>query len=158
MRGPQEPAPATGPQNSTRNLATSGPDRDAEEPWCVRANTRGPPTVPESRWTTAREEERGRKNTDTHPETRGGERREAASEGAARRARATRRLLWNTITPRLEHIRRKLCGDPPQVDAARDRIDALLGTIADEHARLDAADSVDRGRAAGLADDVEEHD
>ena len=70
----------------------------------------------------------------------------------------TRRLLRNKITPRLERIRRKLADRPPGVEAVRDQIDALLGTIADEHARLDAADSVDRGRAAGLADDVEEHD
>ena len=71
---------------------------------------------------------------------------------------STRRLLRTTITPRLEHIRRKLGQDPPHVDAARERIDALLGTIADEHARLDAADKVDRGRAAGLVGDVEEHE
>lgn len=71
-----------------------------------------------------------------------------------------RRTASGVVSPnrKLEHIRRKIADRPPGVEAARDQIDALLGTIADEHARLDAADSVDRGRAAGLAGDVEKHD
>ena len=71
---------------------------------------------------------------------------------------ATRKLLASTITARLEDIRRMLRRDPPEIDGARERLDVLLGTIADEQARLDRMDIVDRERMADLANPFEEQD
>ena len=66
-----------------------------------------------------------------------------------------RRLLQTTVTPQLERIKWALAQEPPRLDIVRDRVDALLSTIADRHAQLDTLDSVDRERASTLPEGPE---
>ena len=69
-----------------------------------------------------------------------------------------RRLLGTTITPTLERIKLALTSEPPRLHLARNRLDAVLSTIADEHARLDAADRIDRDRISILPEGAEPQD
>ena len=53
-------------------------------------------------------------------------------------------FLHNQIAPRLKSARDAIAEAPIHVDVARERIGRILDLIADEEARLNAEDAVDR--------------
>ena len=69
-----------------------------------------------------------------------------------------RRLLETTISPELERIRAALREQPAQTDAVRSGLGRLCDAIADEHARLDIEQRVDRERAATLPETADAED